>query len=199
MSRPDYDLITTLVPAGSRVLDLGCADGELLRRLSDKGCTGTGVEIEPDQVLSAIRGGVDVIELDLDHELDEFADDSYDIVILSRTLQAVRQPTEVLAQISRIAVHAIVSMPNFALWSNRLRLMRGRMPISRDLPFEWFDTPNLHYTSLKDLEPLFRTMGFTIDKRIPLDEHGQRHRFGNVGSNLFASSSLYLLHASRGQ
>ncbi len=193
-ARADFDLIAKLVPERSRVLDLGCGDGALLRRLMAKGCTGTGVEIEPAEVIAAIRSGVNVIELDIDHELGEFDDDSYDVVILSRTLQTVHRPTEVLSQIRRIAHHAIVSMPNFALWRNRLRLLRGRMPISKDLPFEWFDTPNLHYTSLSDLEPLFTRMGLRIDRRITLDPHGHRHRAGNLLSNLVGSSALYLLH-----
>lgn len=195
--RADHDLIANLVPERSRVLDLGCGDGELLGRLLGKGCTGTGVEIEPHEVLRAIRSGVSVIELDIDEQLGEFGDDSYDIVILSRTLQALHKPREVLQQIRRIAAHAIVVMPNFALWSNRLRLLCGRMPISKDLPFEWFDTPNLHYTSLKDLEPLFTDIGFKIDRRIPLDDHGHRHAAGNLAANLLASSALYLLHADR--
>lgn len=192
-ARADYDLITKLVPEHSRVLDLGCGDGKLLRRLIDKGCTGIGVEIEPDLVLDAIRSGVSVIELDIDEELDEFDDDSFDVVILSRTLQAVHKPTKVLEQIHRIAHQAIVSMPNFVVWNNRLRLLRGRMPISPDLPFEWFDTPNLHYTSIKDLEPLFERMGFRIDRRITLDAHGHQHRFGNLFGNMLGSSGLYLL------
>ncbi len=198
IARPDFDLITDLVPSGARVLDLGCGDGDLLRRLTAKGCTGTGVEIEPDQVLRAIRSGVDVIELDVDEQLDEFAADSYDVVVLSRTLQAIHKPTAVLRQMRRIARDAVVSMPNFALWTNRLRLLRGRMPISRDLPFEWFDTPNLHYSSIRDLEPLFARVGFTITRRITLDQRGLPHRLARVAPNLLGSSALYLLRRSEG-
>lgn len=149
-TRPDLELIARMIPEKSRVLDLGCGDGRLLRMLMDKGCTGTGVEIDPAQVLTAIRAGVNVIDLDLDSQLSEFTDDSYDVVVLSRTLQAVRRPKEVLREIARIAVHSVVSMPNFAHWRNRLRLLSGRMPMSKDLPFDWFDTPNLHFTTLAD-------------------------------------------------
>ncbi len=195
--RPDLELIAQLIPQDSRVLDLGCGDGELLRLLIRKGCTGTGVEIEPTQLVAALRAGVDVIDLDLNSQLDEFADDSYDVVILSRTLQNVQKPRDVLEQISRIAVHCVVSMPNFAHWSSRARLVSGRMPITKDLPYPWYDTPNLHYTSLKDLEPLFRSLGLRIDRCIPLNARGEAHILGNVASNMFASSAVYLLHASR--
>lgn len=195
MTRADFGLIADLIPKGARVLDLGCGDGELLSGLQQKGCTGTGVEIEAGPVLQAIARGVNVIELDIDLALDEFGDDSYDVVVLSRTLQAVHRPAEVLRQIRRIARCSIVSMPNFALWRNRLRLLAGRMPISKDLPFEWFDTPNLHYTSLKDLEPLFTDVGFRITRRIALDQNGQRH-WARRSANLLASSALYFLERS---
>lgn len=195
--RPDLELIAQLIPEDSRVLDLGCGDGELLRLLIGKGCTGTGVEIEPAGIVAALRAGVDVIDLDLNTQLAEFADDSYDVVILSRTLQNVHKPREVLEQISRIAVHCVVSMPNFAHWSSRARLLTGRMPMSKDLPYPWYDTPNLHYTSLKDLEPLFRSLNLHIDRCIPLNQRGEAHVLGNAASNMFASSAVYLLHAQR--
>jgi methionine biosynthesis protein MetW len=195
--RRDLELISTLIPEGSRVLDLGCGDGTLLAMLRDRGCSGTGVDVNPDDVIAALRAGVDVIELDLDSQLGEFADDSYDFVVLSRTLQTVHRPRAVLAEMGRIAVHSVVSMPNFAHWRNRLRLLRGRMPMSRDLPFDWYDTPNLHHASLPDLEPLFASVRMKIDRRIPLDAEGRPHRLGNVAANLAASSSLYVLHAER--
>ncbi len=195
--RPDLALIAQLIPQDSRVLDLGCGDGELLQMLIRKGCTGTGVEIEPTELVAALRAGVDVIDLDLNSQLGEFADDSYDVVILSRTLQNVQKPREVLEQISRIAVHCVVSMPNFAHWSSRARLVTGRMPMSNDLPYPWYDTPNLHYTSLKDLEPLFKSLGLRIDRCIPLNERGEAHFLGNLAANLVASSAVYLLHSNR--
>lgn len=195
--RADLAIIADLIPQGSRVLDLGCGNGDLLRLLREKDCTGTGVDLDPANVLECLRHGVDVIELDLDKELGEFGPDSYDFVVLSRTLQTVYKPRRVLAEMSRIAVHSIVSMPNFAHWRNRLRLLRGRMPMSKDLPFEWYDTPNLHHSSIPDLEPLFTSLGIEIDRRIPLDVDGHRLATGNIGSNLLASSVLFMLHAPR--
>lgn len=195
--RPDLQLIARLIPQNSRVLDLGCGDGELLRLLMGKGCTGTGVEIEPGPVVAALRSGVNIIDLDLNTQLGEFGDDSYDVVVLSRTLQNVQKPRDVLEQISRIAVHCVVSMPNFAHWPNRARLLTGRMPMSKDLPYPWYDTPNVHYTSLKDLEPLFGSLGLKIDRCIPLNARGGAHPMGHVAPNLLASSAVYLLHAVR--
>ena len=195
--RADLTLIADLVPEGSRVLDLGCGNGDTLQLLAEKGCTGVGVDLDPVNVLACLRAGVDVIELDLDTQLTEFGDDSFDFVVLSRTLQTVHRPREVLREMGRIAVHSVVSMPNFAFWRNRLRLLGGHMPMSKDLPYHWYDTPNLHHSSLPDLEPLFRSLEMEIDRRIPLDAEGHPHRLGNLAANWAASSSLYLLHARR--
>lgn len=193
--RPDLELVASLVPERSRVLDLGCGGGELLQALvRDKDCSGTGVERDPELVLEAIGRGVPLVELDLDTQLGEFGDDSYDLVVLSRTLQTVRHPQQVLDEMRRIAPRMIVSVPNFGLWRHRLRLLGGHMPRSRDLPFSWYDSPNLHFTTLVDLESFFVEQGLTIERRIALDERGHRGRLGGFAANLMAGAAVYALH-----
>ncbi|CAA9369076.1 MAG: Homoserine O-acetyltransferase [uncultured Nocardioidaceae bacterium] len=192
--RPDLDVVAGLVPTGSRVLDLGCGDGELLDHLfHESGCTGTGVEIEDRAVVRAIRRGVPVIELDVDTELSELADDSYDVVVLSRTLQALRRPADVLAEIRRIGRRCVVSVPNFGLWKHRASLVvRGRMPVSRELPYPWFETPNIHLSTLPDLEELFAARDWTVETRLLLDERGRRLANERL-ANLRAGAAVYLL------
>ena len=194
--RPDLALVAELIPEGSRVLDLGCGSGELLAELmAEADCRGTGVEIDPPLVLAAIAAGVPVIELDLDAELDEFADQSYDVVVLSRTVQTLHRPVEVLHHMGRIADRLIVSVPNFGYWRHRLRLLRGRMPMSREIPHAWYDTPNLRHTTLVELEELFDKLGLVVEQRIVLSPAGIPLKSGDRLANIVAGSAVYVLRA----
>lgn len=194
--RPELALLADLIPDGSRVLDLGCGSGTLLAHLiSEGGCRGTGVEIDPGAVLAAIGRGVPVVELDIDTQLDDFADDSYDVVVLSRTIQTIRRPRQVLQQMARIGDTLIVSVPNFGQLGNRLRLLRGRMPMSRDLPHAWYDTPNLRFTTLVDLEGLFSAVGLRTERRIVLNSAGAPVRSGQRMANLLGAAAVYVLRA----
>lgn len=192
--RPDLALVADLIPAGSRVLDLGCGSGTLLAHLMDhKGCSGTGVDSDHDQIIKAIRRGLSIIDLDIEAGLGDFADKSYDVVVMSRTLQAIRQPRRLIEEMGRVGERMIVSVPNFGLWRNRLALIGGHMPISKDLPFTWYDSPNVRYTTLADLEAFFAAAGFEIETRIPLVESWRPLKRGVRLANLLAGSAVYVL------
>ena len=192
--RPDLDVVAGLVPDGSRVLDIGCGDGDLLAHLvHEHDCSGTGVEIDPDAVLNSIRRGVPVIAVDLDEQLDEFADNAYDVVVMSQTLQATRRPAEVLREISRVGRRCIVSVPNFGFWRHRAGLaFRGRMPVSRELPHPWHETPNIHLSTLADLEALYAELGLVVEQRILLDEKAAPMSSSRA-ANLRAGAAVYVL------
>lgn len=192
--RPDLALLADLIPPGSRVLDLGCGSGTLLAHLmAHKNCTGTGVDSDNDQIIKAIRRGLSVIDLDIEEGLGVFADKSYDTVVMSRTLQAIRRPRRLIEEMGRVGERVIVSVPNFGLWRNRLALLTGHMPISKDLPFTWYDSPNVRYTTLADLESFFAAAGFEIETRIPLVESRRPLRRGTRFANLLAGSAVYVL------
>ncbi len=151
--RPDFAAIAAWIPQGASVLDLGCGDGSLLRFLQEtRGVRGYGVEIRDADIVSCIANGVNVIQNDLDAGLSDFEDNRFDFVILSQTLQATRYTEALMQEMLRVGRQGIVSFPNFAYWKNRLNVLFGNMPVSSELPYQWFDTPNVHLCTLNDFE-----------------------------------------------
>lgn len=149
------EALARLVPAGSRVLDLGCGNGAMLSYLQrERGCTGYGVEIDDANVLACVQRGVDVIQLNLDEGLAMFGDNSFDVVLQIDTLQHLRNAEVMLRETARVGRTGVVAFPNFAHWPNRLSILQGRMPVTRRLPYQWYDTPNVHLCTLDDFESL---------------------------------------------
>ena len=186
--RKDMELIAELVPAGARVLDLGCGDGELLAHLRDrKQCSGYGIEIDDANVLACHRRGVNVIQLNLEEGLALFEDKSFDVVLQLDTLQHLRNTEKMLHETARVGRIGIVSFPNFAHWPNRLRVIGGRMPVTRALPYQWYDTPNIRVGTYVDFEVLALKDGLRI-----LDSFGiQNGRIERRWPNLLASVAVF--------
>jgi methionine biosynthesis protein MetW len=173
MQRADFAAIANWIKPASRVLDLGCGDGSLLRYLADeRGAIGYGVEIDDDGVLACVRNGVNVVQGNLERGLSGFADGSFDYVILSQTLQAVRSSERVVREMLRVGRQGIVTFPNFGYWRNRLQVICGNMPMSDNLPYAWFDTPNIHLCTITDFENFCSTHEVRILERIVMRDGG---------------------------
>jgi methionine biosynthesis protein MetW len=189
--RFDFAVIAGWIPPGERVLDLGCGDGRLLRYLSEtRDVSGYGVEIDADSVLGCIRNGVDVIQMDIECGLSGFEDKSFDHVIISQALQTMHATEGTLNEMLRVADEAVVSFPNFAYRSNRAAIAAGRMPVSEDLPYDWFDTPNVRFFTIADFEDLCARLGIQIRERLAFDEAG---REVSEDPNLNGSLAFYRL------
>jgi methionine biosynthesis protein MetW len=186
--RKDMELIAELVPHGSRVLDLGCGSGELLAYLRDaRQCSGYGVEIADANVLTCVQRGVNVIQLNLEEGLAMFADQSFDVVLQLDTMQHLRNTEKMLRETARVGRVGIVSFPNFAHWPNRLHVLAGRMPVTKVLPYQWYDTPNIRVGTYADFEVLARKDGLRI-----LDAFGiQRGEAVRRWPNLRASVAVF--------
>jgi methionine biosynthesis protein MetW len=169
--RYDLDLIAHWIKPGSRVLDLGCGDGALLAHLRDaRQCVGYGVEIADHHVLECVKQKVNVVQANLDAGLRLFADDMFDTVVLSQTLQAMHQVESVLREMARVAREGIVSFPNFGHWKHAFSLLAGRMPVTKQIPYQWYDTPNIHLCTPKDFEILAARLGLVITHKALLAE-----------------------------
>jgi methionine biosynthesis protein MetW len=195
--RGDLRLVADMIDAGSRVLDVGCGDGELLAHLAQhKGVDGRGMELSQSGVNAGVRHGLSVIQGDADHDLKDYPSDAFDYVVLSQTLQATRQPRRVIEHLVRIGRRAVVSFPNFGHWRIRLRLLlHGRMPVTPVLTHAWYETPNIHLCTILDFIALCEELGVVIERSVTLDRNGLPYRLNPRGriANLMAEQALFLL------
>ena len=193
IGRPDFDAIASWIRSSSRVLDLGCGNGDLLKYLTDRrDSTGYGVEINDENLLASVRNGANVIQMDLESGLSVFESHSFDYVILSQTLQAVHRTELIVREMLRVGKEGIVTFPNFGYWRHRLDILRGRMPVSEDLPYQWYDTPNIHLCTLKDFETFCARLGVRILERMVLT----RGRPIQSRANLLGAMAVYRLQAN---
>ena len=195
--RIDLDVIYNLIAPDTRVLDLGCGDGSLLNKLKHtKNVEGMGIEIDPENFNTCLEKGLTVIEQDLDKGLGNFSDNSFDVVVMSQTLQAMHHPDVVLDETLRVGKQSIVAFPNFGHWQARLYLgTAGRMPVSKNLPHSWYETPNIHFCTIRDFEDLCREKNIRIIKKVCTGQVKILQGLSTVWPNLFASTAIY--HLSR--
>ena len=195
--RKDWRLIESLINPHSRILDIGCGKGELIEQLEKNIYAKThGIELNPDLTRKSIAKGFNVVQGNAEKDLSQFANQSFDYVILSQTLQAMIKPKKVLLELLRIGSKAIVSFPNFGHWKIRLQLLlTGKMPVTESLPYAWYDTPNIHFFTIQDFQNLCIDLNIVIEKSIGLSTKGKQFDIplGISGANLFTLEAIFLL------
>ena len=197
ITRGDYRVVADFVPVGSRVLDIGCGDGALLDLLQrERNVDGRGMELSQDGVNKCVERGLSAVQGNADTDLTDYPDDAFDVIIMSQTLQATHDPKGVMQELLRIGNQVIVSIPNFAFWRNRMQLLfRGRMPVTKYLPYQWYDTPNIHFCSLRDFVELCSELDATVVKAVPMNGHGSELQINAPWWlwNIIAEQAVFLL------
>ena len=195
--RVDQRVVAEMISANSRVLDVGCGDGALLRHLAQvKGVDARGLELQQRLVSASVAHGLSVIQGNAEENLSFYPDASFDYVVLSQTIQAMTQPKQVLSELLRIGRHAIVSLPNFGYWKVRLQLLlTGRMPVSEFLTYQWYDTPNIHFCTIRDFCVLADEMGLSIERAVSVAAEGKVRpmKSGSAVANIFGEQAVFLL------
>jgi methionine biosynthesis protein MetW len=196
-SRVDLLMMAEMITPGSRVLDVGCGDGALLQLLAEtKNVDGRGIELSQEGVNGCVAKGLSVVQGDADTDLADYPDGGFDYVILSQTLQATRRPKKVLGDLLRIGRKAVVSFPNFGHWRIRAQLaFKGRMPVTENLSYAWYNTPNIHFCTIRDFVALCQEIDATIERSVALDRYGQPVRMSLPWSawNLFGEQAVFML------
>jgi methionine biosynthesis protein MetW len=195
-ARVDLILVADMVAQGTRVLDVGCGDGELLQLLAERrGVDARGIELSREGVNECVGKGLAVVQGDADTDLVDYPDDAFDYVILSQTLQATRQPRQVLEHMLRIGQRAVVSFPNFGHWRIRAQILNGHMPTTENLPYTWYDTPNIHFCTIGDFRDLCDVVGARIERAVALNAWGSPLRLNAPWWfwNLFGEQAVFLL------
>ena len=187
------EVIKNWIDSGSKVLDLGCGDGEILNILSKElEATVLGVEINQNDINQCIQSGLNVIQQNIDEGLNNFGDESFDMVIMSQTIQVLKQPQQALEDVTRIGSRSIVTIPNFGFWSTRLSLLfSGKMPVTGSLPNNWYNTPNIHLCTIKDFEILCEQSGINILEKRFFNSNGGESVLAKVLPNIFAATAMY--------
>ena len=192
--RIDQQIISDWIPDGAKVLDLGCGNGRLLSHLQQRGISGYGLEIDNSQFADCIKAGVNVIQADLDEGLAQFADQSFDFVILSQTLQTIKRPDFLLQEIVRVGKKGIIGFPNFGHWQCRLQLtLGGHMPVSKFLPETWYSTPNIHFCTIQDFEALCQQHHLSVINRSVVNDKQNNSLAIRLFPNLFGRTALFLV------
>ena len=194
--RKDWELIQTLIEDSKRVLDIGCGSGELINKLEiNKHSDARGFEVDGNLVRSALSLGISVVQGNAERDLSQYSDGSFDYVILSQTLQAMYNPKKVLLEMLRIGNKIIVSFPNFGHWRIRTKLLiSGRMPVTKGLPYSWYETPNIHFFTLKDFQEMCKEENIFIERSIGLTEYGKQFEINHsVFANLYTNEAIFLL------
>ena len=195
--RKDWKLIESLIRINSKVLDIGCGEGGLIQQLEKSINANTrGIELNSKLARKAITEGLSVIQGNAENDLNQYSNQSFDYVILSQTLQAMIKPREVLLELLRIGGKAIISFPNFGYWKIRMQLLlKGRMPITEGLPYAWYETPNIHFFTIKDFQQLCEELNIVIEKSIALTNKGRQFEItqNSFGANLFTNEAIFLL------